>query len=77
VPGETRLGEALARFLSSSWPDKQADGVARPHLKAEVRARLAAEYPGGARVQYNLDPPVLRALGLRRKLRSGSPAGRT
>jgi indolepyruvate ferredoxin oxidoreductase len=46
--------------------------VARLHLKADLARSLAEEYPGGVKVQYNLHPPMLRALGLTRKLKFGS-----
>jgi indolepyruvate ferredoxin oxidoreductase len=45
--------------------------VARLHLKADLERTLAAEFPGGVKVQYHLHPPLLRALGLQRKLKLG------
>jgi indolepyruvate ferredoxin oxidoreductase len=45
--------------------------VARLHLKTDVGAIFAEQYPGGARIAYQLLPPVLRAFGLRRKLALG------
>jgi indolepyruvate ferredoxin oxidoreductase len=71
VPGESRLSEAVARHLFKLMAYKDEYEVARLHLKADLGRRLAEEYPGGVRVQYNLHPPLLRALGLTRKLKFG------
>jgi indolepyruvate ferredoxin oxidoreductase len=48
--------------------------VARLHLDAVERARLQAEFGADARVKVLLHPPVLRALGMKRKLRLGRSA---
>jgi indolepyruvate ferredoxin oxidoreductase len=72
VPGETRLSEAVARYLFKLMAYKDEYEVARLHLKADLARSLAEEYPGGVKVQYNLHPPMLRALGLTRKLKFGS-----
>jgi indolepyruvate ferredoxin oxidoreductase len=72
VPGDTRLSEAVARYLFKLLAYKDEYEVARLHLKADLAAALAQEFPGGARVQYNLHPPLLRALGLTRKLKFGT-----
>ncbi len=70
--GETRLGETVARHLFKLMAYKDEYEVARLHLRNDLGARLAAEYPDGVRVQYNLHPPLLRALGMRRKIKLGS-----
>ncbi|HET7342097.1 MAG TPA: indolepyruvate ferredoxin oxidoreductase family protein [Methylomirabilota bacterium] len=72
VPGESRLSEAVARYLFKLMAYKDEYEVARLHLKASLPATLAEAYPGGVRVQYHLHPPLLRALGLTRKLKLGS-----
>ncbi len=72
APGETRLSEAVARYLFKLMAYKDEYEVARLHLKADLSRRLAEEFPGGVRVQYHLHPPLLRALGLTRKLKLGS-----
>jgi indolepyruvate ferredoxin oxidoreductase len=72
VPGKTRLSEAVARYLFKLMAYKDEYEVARLHLKADLAATLAAEFPEGARVQYQLHPPLLRALGLTRKLKLGT-----
>jgi indolepyruvate ferredoxin oxidoreductase len=72
VPGDSRLSEAVARYLFKLMAYKDEYEVARLHLKADLGRRLAEEFPGGVRVQYNLHPPLLRALGLTRKLKLGT-----
>jgi indolepyruvate ferredoxin oxidoreductase len=72
VPGETRLSEAVARYLFKLMAYKDEYEVARLHLKADLGRTLAEEFPGGVKVQYNLHPPLLRALGLERKLKFGA-----
>jgi indolepyruvate ferredoxin oxidoreductase len=71
VPGETRLSEAVARYLFKLMAYKDEYEVARLHLKPDLSRALAKEFPGGVKVQYNLHPPLLRALGLNRKLKFG------
>jgi indolepyruvate ferredoxin oxidoreductase len=71
VPGETRLGEAVARYLYKLMAYKDEYEVARLHLSPEVRASIAAEFGADAVVRYQLHPPLLRALGLRRKIGLG------
>ena len=48
--------------------------VARLHLDAVEQARLQAEFGEGARVKVLLHPPLLRAMGMKRKLRLGRSA---
>jgi indolepyruvate ferredoxin oxidoreductase len=72
VPGESRLSEAVARYLFKLMAYKDEYEVARLHLKADLPRTLAEEFPGGVKVQYNLHPPLLRALGLTRKLKLGA-----
>ena len=71
VPGETRLAQAVARHLYKLMAYKDEYEVARLHLRPEVRASIQAEM-GEAKVRYQLHPPILRALGLRRKLSLGT-----
>ena len=71
APGDTRLSEAVARYFFKLMAYKDEYEVARLHLQADLGPALAAEFPGGVRVQYNLHPPLLRALGLTRKLKLG------
>jgi indolepyruvate ferredoxin oxidoreductase len=71
IPGETRLGEAVARYLFKLMAYKDEYEVARLHLQSDLTAALQAEFPGGVRLQYNLHPPILRALGWKTKLKLG------
>ena len=45
--------------------------VARLHLDAIERAKVAGEFGDDAKVYFMLHPPLLRALGLKRKLKLG------
>src|SRR3989475_2666987 len=71
VPGETRLSEGVARYLFKLMGYKDEYEVARLHLAQDLATALAAEFPGGVTVRYNLHPPFLRALGMNRKLKLG------
>jgi indolepyruvate ferredoxin oxidoreductase len=71
VPGQSRLSEAVARSLFKLMAYKDEYEVARLHLASALPRQLADVYPDGFTLHYHLHPPVLRALGLRRKLRVG------
>jgi len=45
--------------------------VARLSLKPDIGRALAEEFPGGVKLSYNLHPPMLRAFGLKEKLKLG------
>jgi indolepyruvate ferredoxin oxidoreductase len=47
--------------------------VARLHLLPEFDRELAEAVPGGHGVRYRLHPPLLRALGMRRKIAFPAP----
>jgi indolepyruvate ferredoxin oxidoreductase len=70
-PGETSIAEAYARGLFKLMAYKDEYEVARLHLDAVEQARLRGEFGEGAKVYVMLHPPLLRALGLRRKLKLG------
>jgi len=72
VPGESRLSEAVARYLFKLMAYKDEYEVARLHLKSDMARALAAEYPGGVKLSYNLHPPMLRALGMTQKIKLGT-----
>jgi indolepyruvate ferredoxin oxidoreductase len=72
APGETRLSEAVARYLFKLMAYKDEYEVARLHLRNDVAAALAQEFPDGVKVQYNLHPPLLRAMGMKKKIRLGT-----
>ena len=63
IPGSTALTEAVARGLHKLTAYKDEYEVARLHVLG------AAALPRGTRVTFHLHPPLLRALGLKRKLR--------
>ncbi len=78
--GEDRVSEAYARGLFKLLAPKDEYEVARLHLLPEMRARREAELGRGGQVAVMLHPPVLRALGMKRKLalrRSATPLFRT
>jgi indolepyruvate ferredoxin oxidoreductase len=72
MAGESRLSEAVARHLFKLMAYKDEYEVARLHLRNDVAAALAEEFPGGVKIQYNLHPPLLRAMGMKKKLKLGT-----
>jgi indolepyruvate ferredoxin oxidoreductase len=71
VPEESRLAQAVARYLFKLMAYKDEYEVARLSLKPDIARALAEEFPGGVKLAYNLHPPLLRALGLKNKLKLG------
>ena len=72
TPGRTELAEAAARGLFKLMAYKDEYEVARLHLDEAERARLRSDFGPGAKVKFNIHPPFLRALGLKRKLELGT-----
>jgi indolepyruvate ferredoxin oxidoreductase len=70
--GGTQVTEAVARGLHKLMAYKDEYEVARLHLDPTQRRRMAAQFGDGARIRYKLHPPILRALGMNRKLSVGS-----
>jgi len=74
-----RLGERcayqvtheVARHLHKLMAYKDEYEVARLHLRAAMRARAEAMFEAPVAVHHLLHPPLLRAFGMRRKLRLG------
>ena len=71
MPGETALAEAVARYLFKLMAYKDEYEVARLHLKNALAAQLAEEYPDGVEIRYALHPPMLRAMGFKKKIKLG------
>ena len=71
APGTTAVTAAYAAAMHKLMAYKDEYEVARLHLDAFERARVDAQFGPGATVQVLLHPPLLRALGLTRKLRLG------
>ncbi|GAA2358746.1 indolepyruvate ferredoxin oxidoreductase family protein [Dactylosporangium salmoneum] len=70
VPG-TDLSEAVAQYLYKLMAYKDEYEVARLSLDPQLEAAVRAEFGAGAKVSYRLHPPVLRALGMKHKMRLG------
>jgi indolepyruvate ferredoxin oxidoreductase len=72
APGSRGLAEAVARHLHKLMAYKDEYEVARLHLDAAVRAQLQSKFGPKIRVYWHLHPPLLRALGLKKKIRLGA-----
>jgi indolepyruvate ferredoxin oxidoreductase len=71
APGHSRVAEAVARQLFNLMAYKDEYEVARLQLDAVEEAKLRAEFGEDVKVAFNLHPPLLRAMGLKRKLKLG------
>ena len=71
APGRTAISEAVARNLYKLMASKDEYEVARLLLRGGAADEIRAQFPGGARVFWHLHPPLLRALGMKRKIRLG------
>jgi indolepyruvate ferredoxin oxidoreductase len=76
APDRVAVTNAYARSLYKLMAYKDEYEVARLHLDAVQEARRVAEFGPDAKVQVMLHPPLLRALGLERKLRLPQAAAR-
>ncbi len=70
--GDGRLSAAVARYLFKLMAYKDEYEVARLHLKSTFDDAIAQEFGSGAQVKFMLHPPLLRAMGMKRKLALGN-----
>jgi indolepyruvate ferredoxin oxidoreductase len=71
VSAQGELSEAVAAFGYKLMAYKDEYEVARLLTDPRAEAAVRAEFGAGARVSYRLHPPLLRALGMKRKLKLG------
>ncbi|MGH2859341.1 MAG: indolepyruvate ferredoxin oxidoreductase family protein [Solirubrobacteraceae bacterium] len=71
VPGERGLTIVVARNLYKLMAYKDEYEVARLSLDPQLRSQIAARFGADARYAWQLHPPLLRAVGLRRKIALG------
>ncbi len=69
--GATDFSTAAARSLYHLTAYKDEYEVARLLTAPEFERQLKADFPAATKISYNLQPPVLRSLGLNRKIRLG------
>ena len=70
--GNTAFAEAVARNLYKLMAYKDEYEVARLHLEQAAMFRVHQAVGEDVKVAYNLHPPLLRALGMKNKIRLGS-----
>ncbi len=70
-PSQTDLSEVVTRYLFKLMAYKDEYEVARLYLKPKFREHLAEKFGSEAKIAYQLHPPLLRALGLDKKLSLG------
>jgi indolepyruvate ferredoxin oxidoreductase len=71
-PGSTALAEAAARYLYKLMAYKDEYEVPRLHLDDAASRQVAEVARGGeVRAVWHLHPPMLRAMGMKKKLRFG------
>jgi indolepyruvate ferredoxin oxidoreductase len=71
VSPRSELSEAVAEFGYKLMAYKDEYEVARLLMDPQAEAAVRAEFGAGARVSYRLHPPLLRALGMKRKVKLG------
>ena len=69
--GGVELTHAVIRHLYKLMSYKDEYEVARLHLKQAWKEQLGGMFAAPQRTYYHLHPPLLRALGLKRKLKLG------
>jgi indolepyruvate ferredoxin oxidoreductase len=71
LDGRSEITRAVIRHLYKLMAYKDEYEVARLHLKPAFHAGTRSLFVEPRRVSYNFHPPLLRALGLKRKLQLG------
>jgi indolepyruvate ferredoxin oxidoreductase len=71
VTSDTRFSEAVARYLYKLTAYKDEYEVARLLTMPGFAEAATAEVPGSGRLTFRLHPPLLRALGRRKKVAFG------
>jgi indolepyruvate ferredoxin oxidoreductase len=71
VPGASELSEAVAFFLHKLMSYKDEYEVARLHLDPRLRSEVQAQFGPDAKISWRLHPPLLRAMGMQRKVELG------
>ena len=72
VPGRNELSTAVARYFYKLLAYKDEYEVARLHVQHGSQDELQRAFPGARHIRWHLQPPLLRAVGVRRKLRFGA-----
>jgi indolepyruvate ferredoxin oxidoreductase len=70
-PGHAELTQAVIRYLYKLMAYKDEYEVARLHLKGTWREQLSGMFERPLTRYYHFHPPVLRAMGMQRKLKLG------
>ncbi|MGQ4810052.1 hypothetical protein NKDENANG_03497 [Candidatus Entotheonellaceae bacterium PAL068K] len=70
-PGRSELTQAVLRHLYKLMAYKDEYEVARLHLKPAWQTQLGSLFEQPHKVFYHFHPPLLRSLGLKRKLKLG------
>jgi indolepyruvate ferredoxin oxidoreductase len=71
MPGAVEIAHAVTRYLYKLMTYKDEYEVARLHLKSAFHAETRGLFVEPRRLVYNFHPPLLRALGVKRKLQFG------
>lgn len=71
IAAEGRLTQTVAHHLHKLLAYKDEYEVARLYVDDEWQRQLEDEVPGGRRIRIRLHPPMLRALGMQRKIAFG------
>ncbi len=71
TPGNTRLSEAVARYLFKLMAYKDEYEVARLYRKPEFADAVAKQFGTDAELTYRLHPPFMRYMGIEKKIGLG------